>query len=96
MPKKLFARIFYQLVLLLYTKRNEKLNLENILNAHTFAETTAKTKRVCPGRDSNPHVRCHTQDFKSCASAISPPGHLGDAKINIFMKITINEKRYFF
>ena len=68
----------------------------NILATHIFAETTAITKRVCPGRDSNPHVRCHTQDFKSCASAISPPGHLGETKLNIFMKFTIIEKRYFF
>lgn len=96
MPKKLFARIFYQLILQLCNKRIEKFNLENILATHIFAETTAITKRVCPGRDSNPHVRCHTQDFKSCASAISPPGHLGDAKLNIFMKFTIIEKRYFF
>ena len=96
MPKKLFARIFYQLILQLCNKRIEKLNPENILATHIFAETTAITKRVCPGRDSNPHVRCHTQDFKSCASAISPPGHLGEAKLNIFMKFTIIEKRYFF
>ena len=96
MPKKLFARIFYQLILQLCNKRIEKLNPENILATHIFAETTAITKRVCPGRDSNPHVRCHTQDFKSCASAISPPGHLGETKLNIFMKFTIIEKRYFF
>ena len=96
MPKKLFARIFYQLILQLCNKRIEKLNPENSLATHIFAETTAITKRVCPGRDSNPHVRCHTQDFKSCASAISTPGHLGEAKLNIFMKFTIIEKRYFF
>ena len=28
----------------------------------------------CPGRDSNPHGACAPVDFKSPASAVSPPG----------------------
>ena len=34
-----------------------------------------KKKDWCPGRESNPHEEKSSEDFKSSASAIPPPGH---------------------
>src|SRR5690349_24734893 len=37
----------------------------------------------CPGWESNPHEEKSPEDFKSSASAIPPPGHRQNIKINM-------------
>src|SRR5213075_1402266 len=39
-------------------------------------------RKWCPGWESNPHEEKSPEDFKSSASAIPPPGHRQNIKIN--------------